>query len=334
MKCYNTVTNMKMNAELKAILDKIRKERNFNPQKYIKEKAFILNDYMQNNGLDTCIVAVSGGIDSAVVLALSVKASYEINSPIKKIIPVLLPAMESSGVTNQNDATNRGIELCKCLGLKENVIYMDKIVQSIRDCVEPSIGKTDDWAIGQLVPYSRTPVLYYTASLLNVNGYKPIILGTTNLSEGGYLGYVGKASDGMVDVQMISDIYKSEVYKVSELLNIPSSIKNIIPAGDMYDNRVDEDVFGAPYDFVELYQLLISSFKKYFPLIYNLSDDAKKQYKEFSNNLEHLHKYNKHKYLCGSPAVHLDLKQVLIPNGWHNMPYKIEKDFSVESIFI
>ena len=48
---------------------------------------------------------------------------------------------ESSGVTNQNNATNRGIELCKCLGLKENVICMDKIVQSIRDCVEPSIGE-------------------------------------------------------------------------------------------------------------------------------------------------------------------------------------------------
>ena len=88
----------------------------------------------------------------------------------------------------------------------------------------------------------------------------------------------------------------------------------------MYDKRVDEDVFGAPYDFVELYQELKIS-NKYFNRIYNLSDIAKMQYKEFSDNLENLHKYNRHKYLCGSPAVHLDLEQITIPDGWHNIPW-------------
>lgn len=319
MKCYNSATSMIMNDELKKILEEIRKNKNFNAKQYINKKTSLLNKYM-SNGLDACVVAVSGGIDSSIVLALAVEASKKENSPIKKIIPVLLPAVESNGVTNQKDATQRGIELCKKLNLNSNIIYMDKIVETIRNSVEPIIGATNNWAIGQLVPYSRTPVLYYITSILNVNGYKPIILGTTNLSEGGYLGYVGKASDGMVDVQVISDIYKSEVYKVAKELNIPDNILNVVPAGDMYDKRVDEDVFGAPYDFVELYQELKIS-NKYFNRIYNLSDIAKMQYKEFSDNLENLHKYNRHKYLCGSPAVHLDLEQITIPDGWHNIPW-------------
>jgi NAD+ synthase (glutamine-hydrolysing) len=190
------------------------------------------------------------GVDSALVLALVKKAQEKENSPIKNIYPLLLPS--NVGVTLQNSATQRGVEICNYLGLRPIVIEMSSIVETIKENVEKeSLLETDPWAIGQLVSYARTPVLYYMTSLITANSGSSVICGTTNLDEGAYLGYVGKASDGMVDLQLITDLHKSEVFEVSRLLSVPESILNATPTGDMYDSRCDQDVFGAPYDFVE-----------------------------------------------------------------------------------
>lgn len=231
MKVYNEQSDKIISKELTKILTNIREKRNFNAEKYIEEKTNLLNKYMRKAKLSACVVAISGGIDSAVVLGIVNEAAKKKDSPIKKIIPMLLPILKSTGVTNQNEATTRGKELCEKLGLKPYIIDLTSINEEIRKNLEPVIGITgEDWAIGQLGPYSRTPVLYYTTSLLNQAGYGSIICGTTNKDEGTYLGYIGKASDGMVDLQIISDIHKSEVYKVAEILGIPKSIMDVIPS--------------------------------------------------------------------------------------------------------
>jgi NAD+ synthase (glutamine-hydrolysing) len=254
MKVYNERINKPMCEQLKNIITVFREKRNFNEAEYIDKKADLLNRYMDKFNLKACVVAVSGGIDSAITLGIVNYASRQENSPIQKIVPLLLPITKSTGVTNQISATERGKELCETLRLKPYVVDLSLINTDIRNSLESEIGITGkDWAIGQLGPYSRTPILYYTTSLLSQIGLNAIICGTTNKDEGTYLGYIGKASDGMVDIQLISDIHKSEVYKVGTYLNIPKSIMNVAPSGDMYDNRIDETVFGAPYDFVELY---------------------------------------------------------------------------------
>lgn len=328
MKVYNEQSDKKISEQLKSILNEIRNKRNFNAVEYIEQKSDLLNKYMNKYGLKACVIAISGGIDSAIVLGIVKRASEKENSPIKKIIPMLLPIMKSTGVTNQNEATNRGKELCESLGLKPYIIDLSSINNEIRNCLEPVIGISgEDWAIGQLGPYSRTPILYYTTSLLNQDGYGSIICGTTNKDEGAYLGYVGKASDGMVDIQLISDIHKSEVYAVARELNIPESIINVTPSGDMYDNRTDETVFGASYDFVELYLNYLNmqeNDKK--NLIDSLDQESKEQFEFYSKNLENLHKYNLHKYMAKSPAIHLDLYDSGVKGGWDSY-YKITNEW-------
>ncbi|WP_258957573.1 hypothetical protein [Legionella sainthelensi] len=44
-----------------------------------------------------------------------------------------------------------------------------------------------------------------------------------NRDEGSYVGFFGKASDAMVDIQLISDLHKSEVKKLALFLNIPQA---------------------------------------------------------------------------------------------------------------
>lgn len=327
MKVYNEKSDKPISNLLLDVIEKMRNKKGFSAEKYVDEKAELLNNYMRKFNLKSCVVAVSGGIDSAVVLGIINHAYKKENSPIKKVIPLLLPITKSTGVTNQESATERGVELCNKLDLKPYIVDLSNINTNIRDDLESVLGiKGQDWAIGQLGPYSRTPILYYTTSLLCQEGFNAIICGTTNKDEGTYLGYIGKASDGMVDVQIISDIHKSEVYKVGEYLEIPSSIMEVVPSGDMYDNRVDEDVFGAPYDFVELYlNYLNYNEKEKNELLNSLDEESRKQFEFYAKNLENLHKYNLHKYMGCSPAIHLDLWDSSVKDGWEGYFDRLQK---------
>ncbi len=320
MKVYNKQSSKPICDEIENLVKNLRQEKNFIAKDYIVEKAALLNSYMNKFNLKSCVVAVSGGIDSAVVLALVNFASKQENSPIKKILPLLLPIRKSIGVTNQDDATNRGKELCQVLGLNPYIIDLSEINQLIRNTLESEIDITGQaWAIGQLGPYSRTPVLYYTTSLLCQEGLNAVICGTTNRDEGTYLGYIGKASDGMVDLQLISDIHKSEVYKIAKELQVPKSIIDVTPSGDMYDNRSDEMVFGAPYDFVEYYLNYINyDESKKEKILSSLSQEARQQFELYASNLENLHRYNLHKYMSKSPAIHLDLWDSSAKGGWED----------------
>lgn len=327
MKVYNKQSDNNLTNNLYKILNNMRKEKIFNEDEYIKNKSILLNKYMKKFNLSACVVAISGGIDSAVVLSLVNNASKLENSPIKKIIPLLLPIKNSIGVTNQEDATNKGLILCDKLNLKPNIVDLSKINEEIRNALEPVLDiKGEPWAIGQLGPYSRTPILCYTTSLLTQLGYNAVTIGTTNRSEFSYIGYVGKFSDEAVDIQLISDIYKSEVYKIAYKLQVPDIIINSIPTGDMYDNRTDEMVFGASYDFLELYLTYLTYNQYEKNILYNsLDNESKAKFDLYAANIENLHKYNLHKYLGKSPAIHLDLWDSSIQGGIDNY-FKITQD--------
>lgn len=202
-------------------------------------------------------------------------------------------------------------------------IEMGGIVQTIMAQVEGAVGLPSDektrWCHGQATSYARTPVYYYITSVLAAQGTPGVVLGTTNLSEGGYLGYFGKASDGMVDIQMISDIYKSEVYQVGELLGVPEAVMKRAPTGDMYDATTDEVVFGAPYDYVEIHHELMRT-ESDFGVVFHDDIATLELIAGWDFNLQRMHSYNAHKYLGRSPAVHLDIMPCAIEGGWDNQP--------------
>ena len=95
----------------------------------------------------------------------------------------------------------------------------------------------------------------------------------------------------------------------------------------MYDSRTDETVFGASYDFVELYlNYLNMEESEKEKILNNLNEESRKQFDLYSKNLENLHRYNLHKYMSKSPAIHLDLWDSSVKGGWDNY-YKITKEW-------
>jgi NAD+ synthase (glutamine-hydrolysing) len=325
MKYYSNFNKEELTDELKELVVKVREKRNFDVKQYVNLKVKNIISYMNEFGLNSAVISLSGGIDSAVVYSILKEVEKADGSPLKKLVPITLPVRKTKGVTNQEETVSKAFNLCKQFGDTLIEIDLFNAFEVLRDTVGDSLNiKGENWAEGQLVSYLRTPSYYYVTSLLNQEGYRPIICGTTNKDEGSYLGYFGKASDGMVDVQIISDIHKSEVYEVGKYLNVTEEILEAIPTGDMHDNRDDEDVFGAPYDFVELYLnfLQLTEFEKTkFILESSLDEDSWKQFFKLMKNLDDLHSYNKHKYLGCSPAVHFDIYESRFKGGWKYYVY-------------
>ncbi len=319
-----------MHPDLHSALHSYRIARGFDPAAYLAAKTALLNTYFSQSGIKSCVLGISGGVDSAVVGALLAHASRAPGSPLQSIVPLLLP-MHAEGATHQATATSRGAEVCAALGLGPVEVDLSSTLAAARAA---TLAGSDDpgtaWSAGQLVSYLRTPVLYYRAALLAESGAPAVVCGTTNRDEGAYIGFFGKASDGMVDVQPISDLHKSEVYALARLLGVPESVVEAVPTGDTYDGACDEDMIGTSYDFLELYEWHLCEGEEKKEMWWEkIGEDARTEFRELGARLEELHRKNKHKYIGDSPAVHLDVLPRAVPGGWRKQggqqPFSISR---------
>ena len=61
-------------------------------------------------------------------------------------------------------------------------------------------------------------------------------------------------------------------------------------------------------------------------MLSTLNEESKGQFNLYAKNLENLHRYNLHKYIAKSPAVHLDLYESSVKGGWDNY-YEVTRKF-------
>jgi NAD+ synthase (glutamine-hydrolysing) len=285
----------------------------------VKQQLF--QSYLSTHQVQTVIVAVSGGVDSALVLAML--STFQKQVPFR-LLTFTVPSFSSSGVTRQHQTVALAQTLSSHFNLPIPVLDLSPLSNALESMCVSAVGQPKTaWAAGQAIPYLRTALLYALTAYSSEQYGRTLLVGTTNKDEGAYLGYFGKASDGLVDVQLISDLHKSQVFSLAYALGVPSSILNEAPTGDMYDARTDESVFGAPYDVVE-WGLRALHQSSYLTMedAYRQSFAAHQNNSSFSvgldmcRNLDMLHRHNQHKYLGGSPAIHLDLYPFIHPKGW------------------
>lgn len=308
-----------MNPRIEATLAELRARRGFAAERCIAAKVALIVRYFKKARLTTAVVGVSGGVDSAVVLGLLTRAAQAPGSPVRRVVGVLAPYGEiEQGVSNQRVATERGREVVRAFAAECVEVDLSAAHAAIKRSVEDAVGVDGDaWADGQLVSNLRTPALYQVVTLLAHAGEPGVLFGTTTRDEGSYIGYFGKASDGLCDVQPISDLHKWEVYALAASLGVPDSVVAAAPTGDIWDGRDDLALIGAPFDAVELYtQLRCLADDERAALMDCWDDEARAEFAGWQGRIEQLHRENAHKYLGGSPAVHLDVYERAVPGGW------------------
>jgi len=252
----------------------------------------MFNDYMTKCGLKACLVSLSGGVDSAVTLALMKHSSQVPGSSIQQCLGVAQP------ISSSQWAIDRALECGKALGVK--VITVDQTEQhkALAALISSAVGiPQGPFADGQLRSYMRTPVGYYVSQLVSSAGQPCIVMGTGNMDEDGYLAYFCKAGDGVVDVQLIADLHKSEVFAVGKALGVPQSILVAAPSADLWAGQTDEEELGFTYDFIELFtgHFLPLSDEEQAAFVASLDAEAQTQFAAWSAEARKVHARNKHK---------------------------------------
>ncbi len=196
-----------------------------------------LLDYIENNNLDSFVVGISGGIDSAVTSTLCAMTG-------RKTYIIVMP------IHQRKDETDRGLEHCEWLKQKySNVEHLKIDLTSTFDHFKSvfPIDFDDKLALANSRARIRMSSLYLIAG--NKNG---LVVGTGNKIEDFGVGFFTKYGDGGVDISPIADLMKSEVYKLGKKLEIIDSIIKAKPTDGLWDDeRTDEDQLGVSYNELE-----------------------------------------------------------------------------------
>ena len=173
------------------------------------------------------VMGLSGGIDSAVVAALSKEAAGRNN------LLVLFMPCES----NPQDLKDAEL-VARSLGLKSKLVNLSSVYRNFMK-VLPAAGSL---ARGNLKPRLRMSTLYYFANKLNY-----LVCGTGNKSEL-LVGYFTKYGDGGVDILPIADLFKRQVRTLAQELKIPREIINKPPTAGLWQGQTDEGEMGITYN--------------------------------------------------------------------------------------
>lgn len=190
-----------------------------------------IRTYFHKLGFTKAILGLSGGIDSAVTLALAIKALGKDN-----VISVLMPSQYSS-----DHSVSDSLEMLENTGSPQHTIKINDTHQIFRQTLKPIFGNSPTGLADENLQ-ARTRGVYLMA-IANKFGY--ILLNTSNKSEAA-VGYGTLYGDMNGGISVLGDVYKTEVFDLARYINIEEEIipKNIItkpPSAELRPNQKDSD---------------------------------------------------------------------------------------------
>jgi NAD+ synthase (glutamine-hydrolysing) len=192
-----------------------------------------LHDYVEKNGFQEIVVGVSGGIDSAVTVALAAEALGA-----ERVHCVSMPSRYSSEAT-RSDARR----LSESVGCPFLEIPIGTIVEGFDEALaEAFAGRDSDLAEENIQARARGVLLM---ALSNKFGWLVVATGNKSELSVGYTTLYGDMAGGFA---LLKDVYKTDVFRLARYLNelagkelIPQTIIDRAPSAELRDNQVDED---------------------------------------------------------------------------------------------
>jgi len=200
---------------------------------------FGFQEYSKKCGFDNFTIALSGGVDSALVLTL-VKLFLKEG---QKLEAIYMPSIYSREISWELSD-----KLCENLGVKLTSLPIKFFHSSVKLGYKDAFGSDLDGLADENIQSRLRGSLLYARS----NHTNSMVINTSNKSELA-VGYSTLYGDSVGAISLLGDLYKSEVFRLCEFLNkkfgglIPQGIIDRPPSAELREDQEDQQSL-PPYD--------------------------------------------------------------------------------------
>jgi NAD+ synthase (glutamine-hydrolysing) len=193
--------------------------------------SFGMREYATKNGFKNFTIALSGGLDSAIVTAL---ASLTFGND--KVEAIYMPSQFSAELSS-----NLSAELCQQLGLKIKYFPIKFLHSICRKSFEDVFGDSFQGLADENIQSRLRGLLLYGRS----NQTRSMVFNTSNKSEIA-VGYSTLYGDSVGAISVLGDLYKTEIYQLAKYMNveykgiIPDGIISRPPSAELREGQTDE----------------------------------------------------------------------------------------------
>lgn len=197
-----------------------------------------VRDEVRKVGVRKAVLGLSGGIDSALVVFIAAEALGPEN-----VHAICMPYKSS----NPESEIHARLVAQAC-GVNFSVIPITPMVDSYFDMFPDA----DNMRRGNKMARERMTILFDHSALLLA-----LVLGTSNKTEL-LLGYGTLYGDMASALNPIGDLYKTQIWQLSETMGVPAEVIEKQPSADLWAGQTDEEELGFSYRQVDelLYQMV------------------------------------------------------------------------------
>jgi len=202
----------------------------------IQQLETFLSDYLKTSGFSGYIIGLTGGLDTAVSASIAVRAVGAEN-----VTALCMP--HKTSLHTVKDART----VAKWLGINMTEIDITKIVNSYY----MDTKSMNPLRVGNKMARERMAILFDQAF-----DSRQLVLGVKNRSEIA-LGYFTWFGDSGCSVDLLGQLYKTQVLQIARELQVPQSILDKPPSADLWPGQTDEDELGLTYADVDRFLCLV-----------------------------------------------------------------------------
>ena len=208
-----------------------------------------LRDYVEKNGFPGVVLGLSGGIDSALCVAMAVDALGA-----KRVHGIMLPYIYTS-----NESLNDAAQTAEALGIRYDIVPIHQAVEGLTKSLVPITDGSDSGTAEENLQSRARGTLLMGLS----NKFGQMVITTGNKSEVS-VGYTTLYGDMNGGFNPIKDLYKTQVYALARYRNrerpkgclgpkgrvIPENVLAKAPTAELKHNQRDQDTL-PPYDVLD-----------------------------------------------------------------------------------